>query len=356
VSRRRVLFVDDSPEFLATIRKVMSSLSEGTWDVLVAEGAGTALTLLQHQPVDLIVTDIEMPVVDGVQFLRLLQRKYPATPRTALSSYLTEERRAACLEAGAEICFEKPVTPDGMKQLYAALNELAHPSVEEGFRGVLRRVGLMDVIQMECLAANSSVLEVTSPDLRGEIFIRNGSIIHAWAGDTSGEKGLYRLLSLRGGQFALRPFVEPPQPTIEGTWESLLMEAARQQDEARGGESSEEGAVPGLGEVVPAPAVVSASPRAEAGSPEGQGPSWIEEVLLCSAQGEVLYEWQCPKVEDRISLLEFISQKGWQLQNTLPIGRLDRVELQAPSSRIVMQVQSERGLLVRSSRPPRPSA
>ena len=356
MSRRRVLFVDDSPEFLATIRKVMASLSEGTWDVLVAAGAGTALTLLQHQPVDLIVTDLEMPVVDGVQFLRLLQRKYPATPRTALSSYLTEERRAACLSAGAEICFEKPVTPDGMKQLYAALNELAHPSTEEGFRGVLRRVGLMDLIQMECLAANSSVLEVSSPELRGEIFIRNGSIIHAWAGDTTGEKALYRLLSLRGGQFGLRPFVEPPQPTIEGSWESLLMESARRQDEAQGGGPPKMVEPDDSGAVAEAPATLSglAPGKPEAG-PE-QAPPRIEEVLLCSAQGEVLYEWQCPKAEARVNLLEFVSQKGWQMQNTLPVGRLDRIEIQGPQARIVMQLQAERGLFVRSSRAPRPAA
>ncbi len=354
MSRRRVLFVDDSPEFLATIRKVMSSLSEGTWEVLVADGAGTALTLLAQQPVDLIVTDLEMPVVDGVQFLRLLQRKYPATPRTALSSYLTDERRAACLSAGAEICFEKPVTPDGMKQLYAALNELAHPAAEEGFRGVLRRVGLMDVIQMECLAANSSVLEVSSPDLRGEIVIRNGSIIHAWAGPLTGEPALYRLLSLRGGQFVLRPFVEPPQPTLAGSWESLLIEAARRQDEARSGQPAPEAAL-SEGEATPEGALLgSGLPRPEPGP--ARPPNRIEEVLLCSAQGEVLYEWQCPKAEARISLLEFISQKAWQMQSTLPVGRLDRVEMQAPPSRIVMHVQADGGLFVRSTRAPGPTA
>ncbi len=352
MSRRRVLFVDDSPEFLATIGKVMSSLSEGTWEVLVADGAGTALTLLAHQAVDLIVTDLEMPVVDGVQFLRLLQRKYPATPRTALSSYLTEERRAACLSAGAEICFEKPVTPDGMKQLYAALNELAHPATEEGFRGVLRRVGLMDVIQMECLAGNSSVLEVSSPELRGEVVIRAGAIVHAWAGPLTGEPALYRLLSLRGGQFVLRPFVEPSLPTIAGSWESLLIEAARQQDEARSRQPAEEEAFSEGAAAPESPVLVSCLPRTEPEPGTAQPPNRIEEVLLCTAQGEVLYEWQCPKAEARLSLLEFISQKAWQMQSTLPVGRLDRVEMQAPPSRIIMHVQADRSLFVRSSRAP----
>ena len=38
---------------------------------------------------------------------------------------------------------------------------------------------------------------------------------------------LYGLLALRGGEFNLLPFTEPPRRTIEGQWESLLMEAAR---------------------------------------------------------------------------------------------------------------------------------
>ena len=98
---------------------------------------------------------------------------------------------------------------------------------------MLRRVGLQDVIQMECLGRNSSVLEVYNEHVLGRIYIENGNIIHAAGGDLTGERALQQLLALPGGSFELVPFELPPQNTISGPWEFLLMEAARVRDEAR---------------------------------------------------------------------------------------------------------------------------
>ena len=43
-------------------------------------------------------------------------------------------------------------------------------------------------------------------------------------------------------------------------------------------------------------------------------------MVVCSARGEVLYEWQSPNVNDRISFLEFLSQKSVQLGEGLNLG------------------------------------
>jgi hypothetical protein len=91
---------------------------------------------------------------------------------------------------------------------------------------------LQDVIQMECLGRNSSILEVHNARMRGRIYIENGGIIHAVVGDRTGERALQQLLALAGGAFELRPYEPPPQRTIQGQWEFLLMEAARVRDES----------------------------------------------------------------------------------------------------------------------------
>jgi hypothetical protein len=111
------------------------------------------------------------------------------------------------------------------------LDDLMNWVPQQGFQGMLRRVGLQDVIQMECLGRNSSIVEVQDQQMRGRIYIENGSIIHAAAGDGTGERALQQLLALAGGSFELLPFEPPPQRTIKGQWESLLMEAARLRDE-----------------------------------------------------------------------------------------------------------------------------
>ena len=97
-----------------------------------------------------------MPVLDGVQFLKLLGRRYPDLKKVTLTAMLTEEKRAECLAAGAELFIEKPHSRDGFKSVFAMLDELVAWAPQQGFQGMLRRVGLQDVIQMECLGRNSS--------------------------------------------------------------------------------------------------------------------------------------------------------------------------------------------------------
>lgn len=76
----------------------------------------------------------------------------------------------------------------------------------------------------------------------------------------------------------------------------------------------------------------------------------INDVLICSAKGEVLYDWQCAKVNARIGFLEFLSKKAQLLQQGLPIGLFDRLELEAPGSRVVVQILATQAVFVRSSR------
>src|SRR5580692_4640828 len=237
---KKVLFVDDNLQFLEMIERLMGNWSQGEWQIFLAQNAGKALIILQEQSIDLAVVDVQMPVVDGIQFLALLNRKYPAVQKVTLSAYADDASRAACLNHGAELFLEKPRDPADLELIFATLRELArHKPTITGFRGVLRQVSLQDVIQMECLNRNSSILEVNAGKWQGEIFIKDGSIIHAHADDRNGEAALNKILALKGGEFSLRPFTAPPVQTIDGSWEFLLMEAARARDEA--GEPEPEG-------------------------------------------------------------------------------------------------------------------
>ena len=75
----------------------------------------------------------------------------------------------------------------------------------------------------------------------------------------------------------------------------------------------------------------------------------IDEVLVCSIQGDVLYEWQCRDANKRVRFLEFVSQKARQLGQGLPLGEFERLEIQGTDSRVLAQIQKDRAMLVRSS-------
>jgi len=338
--RKTFLFVDDDAGFLATMQELFSEMGRGRWDLFTAQNHSQALALLAKFRVDAVVLDIGMPEMDGIQFLRLLGRTHPGQTVAMLTGRTTDDNRKTCLESGAALFLEKPVAPDGFAAIFAALDALAGARPQGGFRGMMRRVGLPEVLQMECLGRKSSVLEVFTGKVRGRVFICDGSIVHAESGTLQGEVALYGLLALRAGEFNLLPFTEPARRTIQGQWESLLMEAARLTDEGQQFLEPEQ-AGPGVaepGEAPPAEAAVLPASEAR-----------IEEVILCSGTGELLYEWGSRSLELRLRLLEQIGQQASQLSSLAPVGRFDRLEIRTPEGRIVCQVQPDRRLFVRST-------
>ena len=355
---KKILFVDDNVQFLEMIERLMGAWSQGEWQIFLAQNSGKALLLLQEHAFALAVVDVQMPVVDGIQFLGLIHRKYPQVQKVTLSAYADEAARTACLSQGAELFLEKPRDPADLEVIFSTLRELArHKPTATGFRGVLRQVSLQDVIQMECLNRNSSILEVSTGKTNGQIFIKDGSIIHAEMGDRNGEAALNKILALRGGEFNLHPFKEPERQSIDGQWEFLLMEAARMRDEAAQEEPEPLAPTPAPAPAPmprPAPPVhvsdIVPPPGAFIPSNDEPRPCRVDEMIICSSKGEVLYEWQCANCTDRISFLEFLSQKSMQLGEGLNLGAFDRLEMEGDHTRVVAQVKGDRGVFLRTSK------
>ena len=359
---RRVLFVDDEVAFLETVRELMSVLSEGRWEILTASSASQAFSLLQAHPVDLAIIDMQMGVMDGIQMLSLLNRGYPNVQKVVLTGFVTEKYRAACLSNGAELFLEKPTNPSGWQSLYGVLNELVKLRSEEGFRGVLRRVGLQDVIQMECLARSSSILEISNAGVTGRVFIETGQIIHAEVGAAVGEEAFNQLLALSGGQFALKPFTEPAARSVSGQWEFLLMEAARKSDEAK------EALAASLPPPPPSESIAAEVAQMESSGAETPnrlnvdsgfedvpavppGVAWrpkVDEVLILSNQGDVIYEWQCRNADLWVNFFEFASQRGQRLAQLLPLGDFERLEIQSGGARALVMLSNNQGVLVKT--------
>lgn len=231
--KHQVLLVDDSMAFLETLGEMFEVLSDKTWEIHKASAADQALVILQQHQIELAVLDINMPMLDGVQLLGVIQRRHPDVKKVILTGQATDAHRTHCLANGAELFLEKPVASDGFVSIFNLLNDLFVWSQREGFSGTLRQVGLTDVIQIECLRRSSCILEVNNPETFGAIYIESGAIVHATTGSLTGETALYRILAMNTGQFRLLAFRNPPAKTIEGSWEYLLMEAARMSDEAK---------------------------------------------------------------------------------------------------------------------------
>ena len=340
VKRHQFLFVDDDPDFLSTLTTLLKEISKAHWAFRTATNHSQALEHLKAQPVDIVVLDVEMPVMDGIEFLRLLRRTHTAQRVVMLSGHVEETLRKSAMELGASLFLAKPTTSEGFHGLFAALDALVTSGPQSGFRGVMQ-VGLQDVLQMECLGRKSSILTVSTGNRRGQIYINEGAIVHAECGQLQGEMALYGLLGLSGGEFTLHPFTEPARRTISGQYEFLLMEAARLRDE-NSSPSTRPGSLGG------------GEPHATLGEPlvatEARGVH-IEEALLCSSAGEVLYQWKCESLEARLELFKKLEQQAMEASKGTPSGRFHRVSMDTGASRLLVQIQPTYKLLVRSALP-----
>jgi hypothetical protein len=81
-------------------------------------------------------------------------------------------------------------------------------------------------------------------------------------------------------------------------------------------------------------------------------PVRVDEMVVCSPKGEVLYEWQCVNASDRVSFLEFLSRKATQISEGLNLGDFDRLEMEADATRVVAQIKKDRGIFMSATKNP----
>lgn len=115
---KRILTVDDSEP----MRKMLGIvLKAGGYDVVSAGDGAEGLQLFQNSPVDLIITDINMPVMDGIEFIRQIRLVSPDVPIVALTTESEDAMRRRGHEAGANGWVVKPFKPqpllDYLRQL-----------------------------------------------------------------------------------------------------------------------------------------------------------------------------------------------------------------------------------------------
>ena len=99
------------------------------------------------------------------------------------------------------------------------------------FQGSLKELPLPDIIQLVSVSGKTGVFVLQSPTQKGEIYLREGEIVHAIAGQVAGEDAVYELAIWQEGEFEFKAGVKTEERTIKKSNTNLLMEAARRIDE-----------------------------------------------------------------------------------------------------------------------------
>jgi two-component system chemotaxis response regulator CheY len=122
MSAMRVLTIDDSRTMLAMLRHTLSGAG---FEVLQAEDGKQGLDLLAAAPVDAVITDINMPVMDGISFIRSVRAsgRFNGLPILILTTETSQDKRDQGRAAGGTGWIVKPFDPE---RLIAVLRRVVH--------------------------------------------------------------------------------------------------------------------------------------------------------------------------------------------------------------------------------------
>jgi two-component system chemotaxis response regulator CheY len=112
----RVLTVDDSRTILAMLHH---TLSNAGFEVLQAEDGQQGLDVLKREKVDIVITDINMPVMDGIQFIRQIRSSgtHNSLPILILTTETSQDKRDQGRAAGGTGWIVKPFDPEKLIQV-----------------------------------------------------------------------------------------------------------------------------------------------------------------------------------------------------------------------------------------------
>ncbi len=230
--RHKILLLDDDPDLLEMYSQLLGELPSRP-EIHTASNGARAMALLESIPFRLLISDLKMPKMDGLQVLSIVRRKYPELRTAVLTSVVDEQFRSRVYALGVDLYWQKPGSQAEINLFRECIESLLDREATAGFRGVQSK-SLMDIVQLECIAHSSSVLRITNGPLSGRIWINNGELVDAETDGARGEEAFRKILSWRTGSFETLPAEPSRAQTIFKSYNALLLETAQAVDEARG--------------------------------------------------------------------------------------------------------------------------
>jgi CheY-like chemotaxis protein len=331
----KILLVDDDQEFLNLYQEMLSKHLSSLPDVRIASSGSRALSLLDSETFNMLIVDLQMPKMDGLQVLTIARRKHPILRLVVLTGIQDEQFRTRAYAMGVDQYWIKPETDHEMGLFLESVESLLNREATGGFRGVQSK-SLVDIIQLECMSQTTSMLRINNGIVEGKIWVLNGEVVDAETGDLTSEPAFERILSWKTGSFEIMPG-DPNRPrAIFTSYQGLLLNTAQALDEAE----SQKVALPENGE----PAAAPDTPTFMAAVSQVEG---VEFVLTVEGGKRKRHEFY--GVNNPEPMANWTSQtlKSFnELGDLLQLGPLQQVAGTGPERQVALVAQGTKGLCV----------
>ncbi len=220
---KTVLVVDDEDLFLRTVADGFAAHSKHV-NVLTASNGRLAAEILSRCSVDLVVTDIKMPDMDGFELVAHMSRCCPNVPVVVMTAFGTPEVESRLERHGVAHYLDKPLD-------FPALAETVFDALAASASGHLEGIALPTLLQMIEADRKTCTLRVSCQGQVGHLYFNKGEPLDAEVGALCGEAAALALvrceqpaIEILGGR------VQRPR-RITRSLPELLLEGLRQKDE-----------------------------------------------------------------------------------------------------------------------------
>lgn len=217
-SRYSVLVVDDETLTRMIIEKSLSK--DESLEIFTVESAGEAALVLKDRYFDLVISDINMPDINGLEFLLWMKKNGINSKVVMMTAAGSMDIKNFAINSGAIRYLEKPLDFDELKKII-------EQDKSSGFSGNINEIGIFDYVQMISLSRKTKAISVTSPLTysEGMIYFKTGNIVHAEYENLSGVDAFFKLVTISGGIISEVEDKMPSEETIKLSIPSLLMKA-----------------------------------------------------------------------------------------------------------------------------------
>ncbi len=226
---KKVLIVDDETRLVSTLISGLEILYPQEYAFLSAPDGQEAIHILKSNAIDLVVTDLKMPVMNGFQLLVYMRSHFVSIPVIVLSAYGTGEIEARLRKLGCMIFLAKPVD---FKALGDAIREGLKGHTTGGIVQNISVAGFLQLIEME---NKTCMVEVRNQKTghNGFFYFEKGTLYDAICGEIRGTSAARLIIGWEDVEikFDDRPKFKLKR-CINDQLMTLLLNAMKQKDES----------------------------------------------------------------------------------------------------------------------------
>lgn len=221
-----VLIVDDEEQLLLTMQAGFEPFKE-RFQILTARNGKEATEVLATTRINLVVTDLKMPEMDGFELLAYLKNNFPEIPAIVMTAFATPAIEARLSATGMISMLEKPVDFEELTELITKLLE------NDLTAGTLTGISLPSFLQLIEMEQNTCLMEVVSPDgQQGLLYFYKGVLYDSVFGKLTAEDAVYELLMKDDVKISFRALPNKKlKKRIKTNLMNLIMEGTRRKDE-----------------------------------------------------------------------------------------------------------------------------